>query len=170
MGSVKFFVFYLLCAIGGSLLQYFSNPTSDIPIVGASGAIAGVLGSYLILYPKANIKVFMWVIIIIRTVNVPAWIVLGIWILGQFFSVSAGSSSDGVGVAYYAHIGGFITGMALTPLMRKKGTPLFNEQLTSPWEISKANKSDIKRTFTHNRSSSLPSFKRTRSSLPKFRK
>ena len=170
MGSVKFFVFYLLCAIGGSLLQYFSNPTSDIPIVGASGAIAGVLGSYLILYPKANIKVFMWVIIIIRTINVPAWIVLSVWILGQFFSVSAGSSSGGGGVAYFAHIGGFITGMALTPLMRKKGTPLFNEQLTSPWEISKANKSDIKRTFTHNRSSSLPSFKRTRSSLPKFRK
>ena len=119
MGKFKFFIFYILCAISGSLLQYYSNPSSDIPIVGASGAIAGVLGSYLILYPKANIKVFMWVIIIFRTINIPAWIVLGIWILGQFFSLSSSPSSGG-GVAYFAHIGGFIAGMALTPLLKNK--------------------------------------------------
>ena len=75
MGSVKFFVFYLLCAIGGSLLQYFSNPTSDIPIVEPQEQLR-CPWNYLLLYPRANIKVFIWVIIIIRTVNVPAWIVL----------------------------------------------------------------------------------------------
>ena len=107
MGKLKFFLFYVNCAIAGSLLQYYSNPSSEIPIVGASGAIAGVLGSYLILYPKANIKVFMWIIIIFRTINVPAWIVLSIWIMGQFFSLSNSTSSGG-GVAYFAHIGGFL--------------------------------------------------------------
>ena len=169
MGKLKFFIFYILCAISGSLLQYYSNPSSDIPIVGASGAIAGVLGSYLILYPKANIKVFMWVIIIFRTINIPAWIVLGIWILGQFFSLSSSPSSGG-GVAYFAHIGGFIAGMALTPLLKNKDKPIFNERLSSPWVVKKTQTSDISKTFTHGRKSSLPIFKKSKGSLPRFRR
>jgi len=169
MGKFKFFIFYILCAVSGSLLQYYSNPSSDIPIVGASGAIAGVLGSYLILYPKANIKVFMWVIIIFRTINIPAWIVLGIWILGQFFSLSSSPSSGG-GVAYFAHIGGFIAGMALTPLLKNKDKPIFNERLSSPWVVKKTQTSDISKTFTHGRKSSLPIFKKSKGSLPRFRR
>ena len=170
MGKSRFVLFYLLCAVSGSLLQYYSNPYSEIPIIGASGAIAGVLGSYLILYPKANIKVFIWIIIFIRTVNVPAWIVLSIWILGQFFSLSNEISSNGGGVAYFAHIGGFIAGLLLTPIMKNKDVSLFNDQLSSPWQVSKANKSDLKYTFTHNRGSSLPVFKKSKGSLPNFKR
>ena len=170
MGKLRFVLFYLLCAVSGSLLQYYSNPYSEIPIIGASGAIAGVLGSYLILYPKANIKVFIWIIIFIRTVNVPAWIVLSIWILGQFFSLSSDISLNGGGVAYFAHIGGFIAGLVLTPIMKNKDITLFNDQLSSPWQVNKANKSDLKNTFTHNRGSSLPVFKKTKGSLPNFKK
>ena len=169
MGKLKFFLFYVICAIAGSLLQYYSNPSSEIPIVGASGAIAGVLGSYLILYPKANIKVFMWIIIIFRTINVPAWIVLSIWIMGQFFSLSNSTSSGG-GVAYFAHIGGFFAGMILTPILKNKNKALFNKSLSSPWEIKRTQKSDLKNTFTHGRKSSLPIFKKSKGSLPKFKR
>ena len=169
MGKLKFLLFYLICAISGSLLQYYSNPSSEIPIVGASGAIAGVLGSYLILYPKANIKVFMWIIIIFRTINVPAWIVLSIWIMGQFFSLSNSTSSGG-GVAYFAHIGGFFAGMILTPILKNKNKVLFNKSLSSPWEIKRTQKSDLKNTFTHGRKSSLPIFRKSKGSLPKFKR
>ena len=169
MGKFKFFLFYVICAISGSLLQYYSNPSSEIPIVGASGAIAGVLGGYLILYPKANIKVFMWVVIIFRTINIPAWIVLSIWIMVQFFSLSSSSSSGG-GVAYFAHIGGFLAGMILTPIMKNKNKSLFNQRLSSPWEIKRTQKSDLKKTFTHGRKSSLPIFRKSKGSLPKIKR
>ena len=119
MGHARFIVFYLLCGVVAALTQAAIDPTSEVPMIGASGAIAGVLGAYLILHPKANVNVLFWIIIFITTMRVPAFIVLGVWIVGQFFSVSGG---DETGVAYLAHIGGFISGLILILFFNKKKT------------------------------------------------
>ena len=87
MGKLKFFIFYILCGTSGALLQGIVDPNSNIPMVGASGAIAGVLGAYLLLFPRANVRCLIFIIIFIQMIRGPAFIVLGIWILGQFFSL-----------------------------------------------------------------------------------
>ena len=89
LGHRRYLMFYLLCGIGAALAQSIAAPTSDVPMVGASGAIAGVLGAYLVLHPRSNIKVFVFFFIIITTINVPAFIVLGIWFAGQLMSSAA---------------------------------------------------------------------------------
>ena len=86
-------------------------------MIGASGAIAGILGAYLIMFPRAKIWVFMWIVFIVRLITVPAFIVLGIWMLLQFVNVLDQGQS---GVAYSAHIGGFIAGLILAPILKKK--------------------------------------------------
>ena len=85
LGSIKFLIFYLVCGVIASLAQGIVDPDSLIPLIGASGAVAGILGAYLILYPSANVRVFVWIFIFIQIINVPAGIVLAIWIIGQFF-------------------------------------------------------------------------------------
>jgi membrane associated rhomboid family serine protease len=94
------------------LTQALLDTSSTIPMIGASGAIAGILGGYLVLYPKANIKVFFWFIIFFKVFRIRAFIVLGGWILIQFLSFSGEEFNSG-GVAYGAHIGGFIAGAIL---------------------------------------------------------
>ncbi len=108
MGRVKFICFYLLSGIAAALLQAIIDPASEIPMIGASGAIAGVLGAYLILYPRANVNVLFWLFIFITVIRVPAFIVLGFWIIRQYFSASF--SCDAAAVAFFAHIGGIIYG------------------------------------------------------------
>ena len=112
LGHTKFFIFYLICGFGAALAQYAVNPHSTIPMVGASGAIAGILGAYMIRFPKAKVHVFAVIIIFITTFIIPAQIVLGLWFLIQ---LSNGLSSLGIdttgGVAWFAHIGGFIAGV-----------------------------------------------------------
>ena len=98
---------------------------SVTPMVGASGGIAGVLGAYILLHPKAAVRVFMLILIFIRVISLPAWVVLGVWIAGQFVSVPAALSGGG-GVAYFAHIGGFLTGMVLIPFFKHRDMPLFD--------------------------------------------
>ena len=93
-------------------------------MIGASGAIAGVLGGYLLLHPKANVNVLMWIIIFISVIRIPAFIVLGFWIIGQFFNASFGAEG---GVAYFAHIGGFVAGMILIPFFKRENISLFQE-------------------------------------------
>ena len=107
MGHKKFLFFYLICGLLAALLQALINPSSPVPMIGASGAIAGILGAYLVLHPKANVNVLFWLFIFITVIKVPAFIVLSVWIVSQFFSASIGSEG---GVAYFAHIGGFIAG------------------------------------------------------------
>ena len=124
MGRGKFIIFYFLCGIAAAYTQAMIDPTSEIPMIGASGAIAGVLGAYLLLHPKANVNVLLWIFIFITVVRVPAAIVLGFWIISQFFSL--GGSGEG-GVAYFAHIGGFIAGMILIPFFKNRGVPLFEQ-------------------------------------------
>ena len=112
LGHLKFLLFYILCGFGAAFAQYIINPNSLIPMVGASGAIAGVLGAYMISFPKAKVHVFAFIIIFITTLIVPAQIVLGVWF---FIQLSSGLNSLGIdtngGVAWFAHIGGFIAGV-----------------------------------------------------------
>ena len=134
MGTLKFIIFYLLCGTIAALCQGFVDPNSQIPMVGASGAIAGVLGAYLMLYPKANVKCLVFIIIIIQMIRIPAFIVLGFWLALQFFNIPGSIDSDG-GTAYFAHIGGFLAGIVLIPFFKNKNVQLFHEKNTSSWQV-----------------------------------
>lgn len=118
-GHVKFIVFYLLCGIAATFAQLAFSATSSVPNLGASGAIAGVLGSYLLLFPRGQVRVLMGR----GVVPMPAVVVIGLWIVLQFVSGvgSISAAADRGGVAYMAHIGGFIAGCALTFLFRGRG-------------------------------------------------
>tara|TARA_B100000886_G_scaffold324230_1_gene268721 strand:+ start:1351 stop:2010 length:660 start_codon:yes stop_codon:yes gene_type:complete len=113
LGHIRFIYFYIFCGAGAAILQFIVEPTSSIPIVGASGAISGVLGAYMIKFPKAKVHVIAVVIFFITTFVVPAQVVLGVWFLMQ---LSGGLGSLGIdttgGIAWFAHIGGFICGIS----------------------------------------------------------
>ena len=136
LGHVKFFVFYLVCGVLAALAQVYYRPDSPIPTLGASGAIAGVLGAYLLLFPKASVDTLV-IMIIITHIRLPAMILLGFWIASQFFSQITGSLSSGGqetgGVAYLAHIGGFIAGFALIKVFGAKPTPGPPQYQTYPY-------------------------------------
>jgi membrane associated rhomboid family serine protease len=125
MGHIPFLVFYLLCGIGASLAQVVTDPLSQIPTVGASGAIAGVMGGYLLLFPKARVDIFVFFIVFFRVFPIPAWIMLCLWFAIQLFSGLNVDTSAG-GVAYWAHAGGFVIGLLCTvPLWLKRGGAQF---------------------------------------------
>lgn len=135
MGRGRFVLFYLLCGIAAALAQGFSDPHSRVPMIGASGAIGGVLGAYLVLHPRANVRVFCWFLIFVRLINVPAVIVLGLWFAGQVLSgVMTPTSEDG-GVAFWAHVGGFIAGVVLVPFFRRRDVPLFAPAHSRAFEV-----------------------------------
>ncbi len=127
MGHVLFLVFYLLAGIGAGLIHVFSAPDSVVPTIGASGAIAGVMGGYLLLFPKARVDILLILIVYIRIFTIPAFIMLGVW-LGLQFLGSLSSNPDEGGVAYWAHTGGFFVGLILCiPLwLRRGGTGFWN--------------------------------------------
>ncbi|MDY6969504.1 MAG: rhomboid family intramembrane serine protease [Spirochaetota bacterium] len=108
MGHLKFLFFYILCGIISSFAHIFAEPYSKIPMIGASGAIAGVLGAYLILFPYSKVLTAVIIFVFIRLIKIPAVIILGIWFLIQITSIRSGG-----GVAWYAHIGGFVIGILL---------------------------------------------------------
>jgi membrane associated rhomboid family serine protease len=118
-GRAKFLIFYLLCGIAATIAQVAVSPTSSVPNLGASGAIAGVLGSYIVLFPKGRVNVLMRG----GTVAMPALVVIGLWIVLQLVSGigTITQSSQTGGVAYMAHIGGFAAGLALTFLFSGRG-------------------------------------------------
>ncbi|MFC2966661.1 rhomboid family intramembrane serine protease [Acidimangrovimonas pyrenivorans] len=121
LGHAGFLGFYLVAGLAAALLQIAGDPGSRIPMVGASGAIAGVMGGYLMLFPRARVDVLLIFIIFFRVVILPAWIVLGVWIGLQVFS-SLAVTADGGGVAYLAHVGGFAAGLAMTlPIWLRRG-------------------------------------------------
>ena len=126
MGSFRFLLFYLLVGLAASFSHIIMEPSSAVPMIGASGAISGVLGAYLIKFPKAKVLVVIFLFIIIQTVYIPAVFVLGFWFLMQLVS---GFSSLGVkgggGVAWWAHIGGFITGILLVNKFQKRRVTLY---------------------------------------------
>jgi membrane associated rhomboid family serine protease len=125
MGRVRFLVFYLVSGVGAAAAQVISEPDSLIPMVGASGAIGGVMGGYLVLYPRVKVIVLVPIFVLYWTFRVPAWAMLGYWIILQIVEglVSFGSSSGGV--AFWAHIGGFASG-ALAVLILKDKELLFD--------------------------------------------
>ncbi len=120
-GHVKFIIFYLLCGLGATFAQLLFSMGSNVPNLGASGAIAGVLGSYILLFPQGRVKVLQGS----QVVQVPALLVIGFWIVLQLFSSigSISASADTGGVAYMAHVGGFIAGLVLTFLFRGSARP-----------------------------------------------
>lgn len=125
MGHVGYLVFYLLAGTGAGLAHLLSEPYSGVPTVGASGAIAGVMGGYLLLFPKAKVDILIIIVIIFRILPIPAWIMLGLWFAFQLFS-GLTTPTIGGGVAYWAHAGGFIIGIILTlPLFLRLGGPRF---------------------------------------------
>jgi membrane associated rhomboid family serine protease len=118
LGHFVYLIFYLACGFGAAVLHVLLNWGSPIPTVGASGAIAGVMGAYLLLYPRARVSTYLPPIFVF---SLPAWVVLGYWIVVQFFSgaaetvVYAGHNSGGI--AFWAHVGGFVVGMVLIKLL-----------------------------------------------------
>jgi len=120
LGRIKFVIFYLICGIGSAIVHVYFNSQSEVPCVGASGAIAGVLGAYMVTFPRARVLVLIPLFIVWQTIELPAIIVLGFWFLIQFFSGTASiSSTHGGGVAWWAHIGGFVLGVILIKLFPK---------------------------------------------------
>ena len=107
--------------VAAALTQVLSSPAAHVPMIGASGAIAGVLAAYLLLYPRANVHVFVWIVIFFRIVTVPAAILLGLWFAMQLASGLMRSPGT-PGVAFWAHIGGFVAGLVLVVLLRPPGT------------------------------------------------
>ena len=120
LGHGKFLLFYLLCGVTAGLAQVMIDPSSRIPMVGASGAIAGVMGAYLVKFPRSEVKMLFWFLIIF-TFDVPAWVMLIYWfglqLLGGFGSVTDTQSASSGGTAFFAHIGGFIMGIILIKVM-----------------------------------------------------
>jgi len=124
LGRVRYAAFYLICGAIAALAQALPDMDSQIPMIGASGAISGVLGAYVVLYPRANVLVALPIFIVFYTFRVPALLVLGFWFLAQLMS-SLAASGDG-GVAFGAHVGGFLAGLVLIRLfLRERRSPRF---------------------------------------------
>jgi rhomboid family protein len=121
MGHLPFLAFYLVAGIGAGLIHVAAAPGSAVPTVGASGAIAGVMGGYLLMFPRAKVDILLILIVFFRIFAIPAWIMLGLWLALQFLG-GLGSDPDQGGVAYWAHAGGFAVGLILTiPLWLRRG-------------------------------------------------
>jgi membrane associated rhomboid family serine protease len=117
MGHISYLLFYLLCGIAAALTQVFLNPDSTIPMIGASGAISGVMGAYIVLFPRGNVRAIVFYAVML----VPAWIMIGVWFALQLFSgFSTLGGPDVGGTAFWAHVGGFVAGTILVWLFRDK--------------------------------------------------
>lgn len=145
LGHVGMLVFYLLCGLGASAAQIAVDPYSIIPNIGASGAIAGLMGGYLLLFPKARVDVLFIIVIIIKVVPLSAWIVLGAWVGLQVVMGIADWGVDGGGVAYFAHIGGFVAGIAgIAGIWMIRGKPRYwpempheAVEIRNPWAVTR---------------------------------
>lgn len=126
LGHFGYIVFYLVSGLAASLLHIFLNADSTVPSVGASGAIAGVMGAYFLLFPSARVLTLVPLIIFFTFVWLPAWIVLGYWFVLQFLSGAAtaiaysSSTRGGGGIAFWAHVGGFVAGVVMIKLLPKR--------------------------------------------------
>jgi membrane associated rhomboid family serine protease len=125
MGHGRFIAFYVLCGLAAALAQALMEPASEIPMIGASGAISGVLGAYLLLYPHARVQVLLPLGFVMHMMSLPAVLVLGFWFVLQVLSSAAATGGEG-GTAWFAHMGGFIAGMALIPIFKQRRVRFFN--------------------------------------------
>ena len=135
MGHIKFLIFYLLCGLAASLLQAIVSFNSSIPMIGASGAVSGVLSAYFLLYPKARVLTLVVLLIFITFIRIPAGLLIGFWFLSQIINAYF-NDPNSPGVAWYAHIGGFLMGLLLIPFLKKKKFKFFSSG-TNKKEISK---------------------------------
>lgn len=140
MGHLRYLIFYLVCGLGASIVHVLFNVDDLIPSIGASGAIAGVMGAYLVLYPRATVAVIFPFFLIFWAAHVPAVLLIGVWFLMQVFSGVASIGADvvggGGGVAWFAHIGGFVVGLLLVHLFRRRRPslrPIYPERQQRDW-------------------------------------
>jgi membrane associated rhomboid family serine protease len=121
-GHIRYFLFYILAGVSAAILQTIMFPESTVPMVGASGAIAGVLGAYVFLFPRAKVVTLIPIFILFQIVELPAFLFLGIWFAMQIFSgiFSLGIGADAGGIAWWAHIGGFLAGVIMLPFLKKR--------------------------------------------------
>ena len=135
LGHLSFLLFCLLCGIGAGVVHTILNISSTVPSVGASGAIAGVLGAYIVSYPFARVLTLVPIFVFIQVIEIPALIVLGMWFVMQFFygtaSLAATTGGEGGGVAWWAHVGGFVIGMLLIGLFPRKDQPRYDHYARS---------------------------------------
>jgi membrane associated rhomboid family serine protease len=136
MSRPRFLLFYLLCGTIAALAQSLAAPGSQVPMIGASGAIAGVLGAHLLLHPRSNVTVLFVFLIFIRFINMPAIIVLGLWFVVQLMSGAAMPTEEG-GIAFMAHIAGFVAGLMLTPIFRDHRVPLLAGGYTQSFAVAR---------------------------------
>lgn len=132
MGHVRFIVFYLVCGVAAALTLAYIDPASRIPMVGASGAISGVLAGYVLLFPRARVTVIVPLGIIFYPFALSAFWVVSFWFVMQLLSASL-SNPHQPGVAWWAHVGGFGAGLVLTPFFKSSGFPLFGRVRRGPW-------------------------------------
>jgi len=146
LGRARYLLLYLVSGVAAALVQALSAKHSHVPMIGASGAIAGVLGAYLVTYPRANVHCFVWIVIFFWIVTVPAWILLGLWFAIQLLSgLAAGSAVPGV--AIWAHVGGFGAGIILFLMMRPARVGLLQPQRTPIWATAPPSALAGRRTF-----------------------
>lgn len=132
LGHVRYLVFYLLCAVAGAFMHGIVEPGSTAPLIGASGAIAGIVAAYLMLHPRVKI----WILAFGRIpLRIPAYITLTLWILFQFAMMLAGGEDQ---VSWAAHVGGIVAGAVLVLFMRRRGVPLFDAEVVTPRAVETA--------------------------------
>ncbi|NCQ25503.1 MAG: rhomboid family intramembrane serine protease [Rhodobacteraceae bacterium CG17_big_fil_post_rev_8_21_14_2_50_63_15] len=154
MGHLPYLAFYLACGIAAALAHVLAGPMSQVPTVGASGAIAGVMGGYLLLFPRARVDILLIFIIFFRIITIPAALMLALWFGIQIFAGLA-SDPDSGGVAYWAHAGGFVVGIVLTlPVFLRLGGARF-------WQVTHGLPPNPEADYSYRRTS-IPNVKRRR--------
>ena len=137
LGHFRYVLFYFACGIAATLAHAFFSPASQLPAIGASGAIAGVLGAYIVLYPHAQVMTLIPIFFFITVRELPAIVILGLWFVLQLFSgvgsLGVPDAQDMGGVAYFAHIGGFVAGVLLIFILGGTRTPLRHREPAPPW-------------------------------------
>jgi membrane associated rhomboid family serine protease len=136
MGKFRYLIFYLLTGVAAAMGQALSGPGSQIPMVGASGAISGVLGAYLLLHPRANVRTLIFFFPFVRLIYIPALVVLGLWFAMQVLG-GLSTPGDQGGVAFWAHAGGFVAGAALIPFFKDRDVPLWAPPHSRPFAVEK---------------------------------
>ena len=125
MGHFKFFFFYITCGTAAAFLQALVSPNSDVPMIGASGAVSGVLSAYLLLYPRARVSTLVFIFFFITVLRIPAGILIIIWFFTQIINAGL-TDPNSPGVAWFAHIGGFCMGAFLIPFFKKRNVKFFS--------------------------------------------
>jgi membrane associated rhomboid family serine protease len=146
LGRARYLLLYLSCGVAAALIQAAVDPLSQVPMVGASGAIAGVLGAYLLIYPWANVHCLVWIVIFFWIITVPAWVLLSVWFAMQLLSGLASGPHE-PGVAFWAHVGGFVSGVVMMLLLRPRRVMLWHDAKTPMFAATSPSAMHGRRTF-----------------------